>query len=121
MKKFLIILAVLSASSSNAVFAKPSCNGVTACSGSAKELIHTLSPYGGNGYKQLIIKSPFVVSRLNCVGAAGGKNLVIYDSNPAFREIYALLLTASISNSKIMLRIDETKRKCTLRDARLIN
>ena len=111
MNLFLLVglVQIATASSANAEVA---CTPV-GCSGPAKELLSRVFPANtGNG--DIILTTQPLVQALGCVGTAGGRlNIRLRrDANPSFEETYAIVLAASISNSNILIRVDETDASC---------
>ncbi|MBX2847235.1 MAG: hypothetical protein KTR16_02855 [Acidiferrobacterales bacterium] len=118
--KFLAKAGVASvfALSSLAVNAQVSCNGTTQCQGPATELMASLFPSPGGG---VLINSPTVVNGLPCTGNSGGSNVLLPATHPNYNQTYATLLTASVAEKDVILRIDTNEATCTLFFARMIN
>jgi hypothetical protein len=115
-KKLLIGATVLlGASAANAAV---TCNGTTQCQGPAAEIMVSLfpSPTGG-----ILISSPSVVNGLPCTGASGGNNVLLPATHVNYNQTYATLLTASVAEKEVILRIDTAQAACTLFFARMIN
>ena len=106
------------------------------CTGPAKELVsafYVVKDTSGDGpVPKLVITSPFVVpptstpdpsepAEFNCVGTAGGQNIVMLGDDPSLDANYASLLAASFNDGQIAIRVDTTTSACTLSNIRVLN
>lgn len=121
LKKLIALSVIGAAFASNVSFAQVSCNGTTACQGPATELIRSLFAAQSASGPIVLINSPTAVAELPCTGANGGANILLAGTHQAFKETYATLLTASVAEKDVILRIDSSQAACTLFFASMLN
>lgn len=117
-KSLRVLLGIGVLAASSAASAQVSCNGSTQCSGPAVDVIGGLfpSPFGG-----ILVESPDMVNGLPCNGAASGPNVLLPADHQNYKETYATLLTASVAEKDVVIRIDTSESECTVFYARMLN
>jgi hypothetical protein len=92
----------------------------TQCTGPAAELIESIFPRPEGG---VLIAAPAVPPAIGCTSSSGGtKNVLLPEDHNNYKETYAALLTASVAENSVQLRIDDGNLgECTLLFARFLN